>query len=340
MIRKIGTPAARTLRATLVAVVAVVAVVALARGVSAEPRWLITGAEQSADLEAFLRREVVGLHAEEAAWFGRTLPGEVTIDWVVDGPEFQRRTGRNPGAVGGVARADRGEIVLNASSFASNPQRIRSVLHHELVHLFFYEATRRAEIEPPLWLNEGIAMWRSGEWDLGFSPRQQHGDVLRDALAAGSLFSLAQLDHRFPDGRFFTVAYAQSRSFVEWLLARSGEDGLRNFLAELNRDRELEEAFLAVYGQSLEAAEASWRRSLGGGIASRIPSGGALFGAFTALFSVLMMVRFVALRLRSKRRREEEEARQEALRAAGAGPPGEAVDLDQDSPNSPNFTKS
>ena len=207
--------------------------------------------------------------------------------------------------VGGVARAERNEILLNATSFAARPDRIRGVLHHELCHLLFAAATSGAEVEPPRWLNEGIAMWRSGEWDLGLAQRRRHADVLRDAGAAGSLFALDELDATFPGGAFFGVAYAQSVSFVEWMLARDGEGALRAYLARLDADEDPAPAFAAVYGLSLADAEKKWRRAVTGGLLGRIPSGTALFGAFTTLFGFGLMIRYAARRIRARRRERE-----------------------------------
>jgi len=266
------------------------------------PVWFIEGVPLESGLRTFLLKEAGAFYEREAAWFGRPVEGAITVAWIEDPGEFGRRSGMEPSMVGGVARAGRNEILLNATSFASRPDRIRGVLHHELVHLFFAAATSGAEVEAPRWLNEGIAMWRSGEWDLGLEQHRRHADVLRDAGAAGTLFALDDLDAAFPGGAFFAVAYAQSISFVEWLLARGGEEGLRAYLARLDTDEDPSPAFRAVYGISLEDAEREWRRSITGGALGRLPSGRALFGAFTTLFGFGLLIRFAARRIRARLR--------------------------------------
>ena len=79
--------------------------------------------------------------------------------------------------------------MLYAPALQSRPDRIVPVLRHEMWHLLFARATARATVAPPHWLDEGIATWRSGEWDLGADLARDHA-MLRDAAAAGTLFAL------------------------------------------------------------------------------------------------------------------------------------------------------
>jgi hypothetical protein len=270
---------------------------------AAGPVWFVEGPDLASGRRTFLLSAVRDSYAREVPWFGRGLEGPVTIAWVEDPAEFRRRTGIDPATVGGVARPATNEIFLNARTFDTRPERIRSVLHHELCHLLFAAATAGAQVEPPRWLNEGVAMWRSGEWDLGFEQARRHADVLRDASAAGNLLSLEALDGSFPGGPFFALAYAQSISFVEWMLARGGEESLRAYLSRLDADEDPSPAFAAVYGIPLEEAEEEWRSAVGGGALGRIPSGPALFGAFTTLFALALVVRWSVRRWRTARAR-------------------------------------
>ncbi|MCA9752775.1 MAG: hypothetical protein KC591_11335 [Gemmatimonadetes bacterium] len=286
-----------------------------------DPVWEIEGAPTGSAMHESLRREASLAYAKEREWFPRDLRGRVSIAWVADPEEFARRSGHDPYTVSGAARADRNEVLLNASSFLNRPERVRGVLDHELCHLLFARATSGAEVEPPRWLDEGVAMWRSGDWDLGLEQRRRHADVLRDAAAAGSLFELADLDGSFPGGAFFGVAYAQSVSFVEWLIARGGEDTLLLFLRYLDEDQDPEPAFAAAYGLSLDDAEERWRRQIAGGPLGKLPSGSAMFGAFTTLFGLGLMIRVFFRRRRAQRWAREEDlaeavAAGEAARAA------------------------
>lgn len=244
------------------------------------------------------------VYEEARPWFEVELESPVTVEWVTDDAVLRRRGGE-PGTVAGLANPGENRIVLVASAL-TRPDRVRGVLLHEFCHLLFARATERAAVEPPRWLNEGTAMWRSGEWDLGLEWRGNRANLLADALAAGTVLPLETLDASFPRGPFFRVAYAQSLSFVQWLVQRGGEGEFRRFLRRLDDDLDPEPAFAEVYGLSLAEAESKWLRSLGKrGWLAFLPSAGTLFTGLWAVLGVLVVVKFVRTRLR--------------LRAAGDG---------------------
>jgi hypothetical protein len=199
-------------------------------------------------------------------------------------------------------------ILLFAPALAPHPDRVPTVLLHEFCHLFFARATAGAEVEPPKWLDEGMATWLSGDWDLGLAYRGDHERILLDATAAGTLIPFRRLDARFPSGPFFQLAYAQSRSFVEWLAARDEERALRRFLELLDRDLDPEPAFAQAFGLSMEDAEKGWKRGLGrGGPLRFLPSGRSLFAFGSVLAAVLVLVRWVRVRRQLHRMKDESE---------------------------------
>ncbi|HMB71187.1 MAG TPA: hypothetical protein VKU85_17890, partial [bacterium] len=130
-------------------------------------------------LESVARRECEAAYEQAAEWFEAELPGPVTVRWAVDPDELRRRGIRNPEAVAGLANADAGLVLLSAPALASRPDRLHPVILHELAHLFVARVTEGAAVLPPRWLNEGIAMWVSGEWDLGADWRSNRATLLR-----------------------------------------------------------------------------------------------------------------------------------------------------------------
>ncbi len=281
---------------------------------AADPVLFVHGLDPASGLATLLRNESLDAFRELGAWFDTEVEGPVHVHWITDHDDLVRRLGGDPGPVAGVARGDRSEILLYAPALASRPERIARVVHHEVCHLVFHAATAGAEVEPPRWLNEGIAMWRSGEWDLGLEWRDPVA-LVRDAAAAGSLLRLEEIDASFPSGPFFHVSYAQSLSFVEWLVRRGGEDGIRRFVDRLDADEDPGPAFAAVYGLPLEEAEEEWRDDVtGGGLG--LPSGQLLMNATFWGLGLLVMGRFVWVRWKLRRAGEEEEA--EELAAAEA----------------------
>jgi hypothetical protein len=249
-------------------------------------------------LRTLLLTEATEAYAKESAWFGVELTEPVTIRWITDGKELRARTGREPGSIAGAAIPAQREIILFAPALMSRGDRIASVMRHEMCHLLLAAATARAELEPPRWLDEGIATWRSLEWDLDLSLRRDQAAWIRDAAAARHLFRFEELDARFPDGPLLPLAYAQSASFVEWLARREGEGKLHELLAALDRDEEPEQAVASTWGTSLAALEEEWRSDVGGGWLARLPS----LSTLTQLAGLILGILLVAAWVRRRRR--------------------------------------
>lgn len=285
----------------LVLAVLVAAAVAPARGAPeapVAPPVFVLGVPDDSGLRTLLLDETRTAHADAAAFFGHSLADPVTVAWADGADAFRRVTGRSPGPIAGMAFPPQGRIVLYAPALQSRPDRIVSVLRHEMWHLLFHRATARATVAPPHWLDEGIATWRSGEWELDYDLVRDR-DVLRDAAAAGSLFRFEELEVRFPEGARLSLAYAQSASFVEWLAGRAGEDRIRDLLAALDRDLDPDPAFRAVWGRGLADLEEEWRRQARpGGLSALLPSVGTL-GVWAG---VVLGVLVVSTYLRKRRR--------------------------------------
>ncbi len=282
----------------------------------------IEGTSPGSGFHRLLETESRRAYARSVEWFRVELDGPVTIRWVTDADELGRAGTEHPGAIAGLAEPTRGRILLFAPALAPHPERVPAVLLHEFSHLVFAEATAGAEVEPPKWLNEGLATWLSGDWDLGLAYRGDQTRLLVDASAAGSLLSFRQLDAHFPSGPFFRLAYAQSRSFVEWLVEREGERGLHRYLDLLDRDLDPEPAFRKVWRMTLDEAESRWQRELGGPAGlRRLPSGRAMVGFASVMGLVLVLIRWVRVR-RQLRDAVDEEPPPPGPPAAGPGSAG------------------
>ena len=247
-------------------------------------------------------------YAKARDWFGIDLDSAVTVRWATDPMQLRRHGVRNPESVAGLAIADSNLVILSAAALAPHPERLRPVLAHEICHLFVGAATARAELLPPRWLNEGIAMSVSGEWDLGLAWMSNHDSLLRDAMAADGVMPFRALEVGFPVGPFFQLAYAQSLSFVEWIGARQGEDGIRRLLQLLDDDLDPEPAFLKIYGMSLSAAELEWQKSIRRpGWARWIPSAGTVISFVWITVGLLMAAKFVRTRIQMRNTPDDEE---------------------------------
>lgn len=284
--------------AILAAVLAAVAWFAAASPVQAPPVFL-EGVPLGSGLRTLLLDETARAHADAAAFFGCALADPVTVVWAEDPGAFRRFSGREPGAIAGLAFPAERRIVLFAPALMSRPDRIVPVLRHEMWHLLFARATARATVEPPHWLDEGIATWRCGEWDLDFELRRDRDTWIRDAAAAGALFRFEELDSRFPEGPRMPLAYAQSAAFVEWLAGLEGEASLQELLGHLDADLDPDPAFRATWGAGLAELEGRWRdHALPGGLLRRLPSAATLGVWAGVLLGILVVAAYVRKRRR------------------------------------------
>jgi len=145
----------------------------------------------------------------------------------------------------------------------SNPALMRGILTHELCHLLLHENIPDTLL--PRWLDEGVCQWVSGSL----------GEILSGASVnrldldlSGRAIPLRDITDRFPaDEQGLILAYAVSRSFVEYLVGRFGTEGLQGILHRLEEGNAVEEAVSLSLGSSLEQLEREWLESLRGGAA-------------------------------------------------------------------------
>ncbi len=137
---------------------------------------------------------------------------------------------------------------------------LRGTLTHELCHLLLHENIEDSIL--PKWLDEGVCQWVSGslgEILSGAAVNRNDLEIGRQAIP------LRELSERFPrEGEALLLAYAESRSFVEYLVLRSGVEGLHGVLHRLKEGNAVEEAVKVSLGSSLDLLEAEWLESLQG----------------------------------------------------------------------------
>lgn len=119
--------------------------------------------------------------------------------------------------------------------------RLDATVLHELTHAFV--AGRSSGLAPRV-LHEGLAQLMEGKRSA-------------TALGGAGLQALA-------DGRLRGVGgfYLEALAFVEDLVARRGQGGINDLLAEMARGRDVDAAFRQVYGRELGPLQADWRARL------------------------------------------------------------------------------
>jgi hypothetical protein len=131
---------------------------------------------------------------------------------------------------------------------------LETVLHHELSHVALFDATGGRHV--PLWFNEGLAVYESGEHPV------LRMKELWDATLFRQLLPLADLDRRFPERQDqVNIAYAESADVLRFLL--HGKDRLRfvNLLEKVRRGSSFDVALGDAYGTDMRRLEYQWREA-------------------------------------------------------------------------------
>jgi Peptidase MA superfamily len=146
-------------------------------------------------------------------------------------------------------------LVSLAAPSGAEATDLESVLWHELFHVALEDAVHGHHV--PLWFNEGMAIYESGE------NRLLRVKTLWDASLSRTVIPLADLDRSFPSQHYeVSVAYAESADFVRFLLR--DQDQLR-FTALIERVRggqPFDRALADAYDVDLRKLEYQWREDM------------------------------------------------------------------------------
>ncbi|MFC2010326.1 peptidase MA family metallohydrolase [Chloroflexota bacterium] len=153
---------------------------------------------------------------------------------------------------GGVAFTEYGTIAIGI-----NPVQLdwgKRTMAHELTHLVIRQMTFNPYIDLPTWLNEGLAMYNEGTLTAGFV------SSLITAIAENSLISVRSLASPFStDADEAGLSYAQSYSFVEFLVTGYGQEKMLDLLTIFSLGCGYDQALREVYGFDMDGLNALWR---------------------------------------------------------------------------------
>ncbi len=127
----------------------------------------------------------------------------------------------------------------NISTYPYNS--LNSLIYHELFHIIIADYLNGAKI--PLWLNEGTAMYLSGDF-MGDSLIK-----LAYASITDNLIPLGSLNTRFPSKRM-SLAYIQSLNAVTYLVDNHGETSLQLLFDRVRSTGQFEKAFYITYNKT------------------------------------------------------------------------------------------
>ncbi len=144
-------------------------------------------------------------------------------------------------------------ILSNVEPKTYEGTNLVEVFRHELVHVAIADALANRHV--PLWFNEGVSIFFSGEnaWD--------RLNTLRDASLSGTLLPLAQLDRNFPP-EGVNVAYAESADFVRFLMRDQDRGRFAGLVSRVRDGQAFDAALADAYGSDTRRLEYQWQDDL------------------------------------------------------------------------------
>jgi hypothetical protein len=167
--------------------------------------------------------------------------------------------------VGGEAHADIRTMFALITPDEIDATWVSSVVPHELTHLVFDTAVKNPYHLPPLWLNEGLAVYLSE----GYTDAWR--GAVTSAVRSGDIIPLDGLTGRFPTTRDqFFLAYGESVSAVDYLVRTFGKDALVKLVRSYADGVTDDEAFTTGVGKDVASIQAAWLADLGAAVPSAV----------------------------------------------------------------------
>ncbi|HEX4589530.1 MAG TPA: tetratricopeptide repeat protein, partial [Gemmataceae bacterium] len=206
-------------------------------------------------LAKFMAEELEQVYAGLSKQFDYQPPGPILIELFSTHEMFSGRIIGIPDlhTIG----ASTGRIVAMASPTAKGirkPFNWGRVIRHELVHIFNLEQTN---FQVPHWLTEGLAVRNEG-----FPRPPAWSELLAERVAKGELLDLGTINLGFMRPRSpaeWTLAYAQSQLYVEYLLKTHGERCIAGLLAAYRDGKDTATAIRAVCNVEVPAFESGYK---------------------------------------------------------------------------------
>ncbi|MFZ5858171.1 MAG: peptidase MA family metallohydrolase [Chloroflexota bacterium] len=158
--------------------------------------------------------------------------------------------------VEGHASPELGVVMLSVTPGPEQSNTLERQTPHELTHVLMYQSLGAGYKRLPVWLTEGMAK------NAELVPNPDMDAVLAAAVDSNSLLPLSELCAAFPPdtGRAF-LAYAESKSFVRFLLDNYGTTGLSALISAYADGMDCEEGARRALEQPLSQLEVRWRET-------------------------------------------------------------------------------
>lgn len=193
---------------------------------------------------------------------GKLLPLNLTKPvevYIYTEPDDLRLT-LTPGSeewVAGHADPALGVVMVAIEPGAEQGILMEQRLPHELMHVMLYRRLGAGYDHVPVWLREGMATL------VELYPNPDYEYVLGEAITGNHLIPLHKLCNSFPAGAGQAfLAYAQSRSFTQYLLGIYGSTELLNLAISYGDGVDCERGPERVFGAPLSKLETDWLSSI------------------------------------------------------------------------------
>jgi len=257
-------------------------------------------------------REVAELYPAVSSELSRTFRWEIDFRPEIvlpkDRDTFRKMVGSD--SILAFAVPERNLIVLDTSRVCTKPFTLRTTLKHELCHLVLHRNIQGDRL--PRWLDEGICQWASG--GIAELMVEDSDKALAQATASDMLIPIGGLE-RFPDEeKSLLLAYEESKSFVEYLISKSGEDKFLLAMGHFKKGNSLDEALQRIFSMSLHDLEHDWQARLKRKYTWFYYLSSNLYTILFALAALITVYGFIRLlqKKRAYKDAEEEEEEKEA----------------------------
>jgi len=241
------------------------------------------------------------VRAELENIFGWDLNIIPSIILIRENKQFQQMI-RSPLTVA-FAVPEKDLIVIDYSKMSARPLSLRNIFKHELCHLLLHRHIKRAAI--PRWLDEGIAQWVSD--GVGDIILDQKRSLLNKAVFRGRFIPLGSLARGFPRReQDLILAYEESRSFVDHIIAKFGREGVLEILDNMKRGENVHAAVLRSCSIPLEDLEEGWHSALRRRITWFTYLSYNLYEILFAFAALITIYAAIRLMLRKRRLMKEE----------------------------------
>jgi hypothetical protein len=259
-------------------------------------------------------REIAEIYPAVSSELSRTFRWEIDfrpeIVLAKDRDTFRKMVGSD--SILAFAVPDRNLIVLDTSRVYTKPFTLRTTLKHELCHLVLHRNIQGDRL--PRWLDEGICQWASG--GIAELMVEDPDKVLAQAAASDMLIPLRELE-RFPDEeKSLLLAYEESRSFVEYLISKSGEEVFLQAMGHFKEGNSLDEAIQRSFSMSLHDLEQDWHSRLKRKYTWFYYLSANLYTILFVFAALITIYGFIRL-LKKKRAYKDEEAEEEDRGSSG-----------------------